>query len=132
MIRGGGSKWWGYTYNKNDIRKEIIMERSKWDFADLKKRMQAKATQPDIISIVDRFKTNERARANMVGAMVEDEVVRLASEANSTAYLQRKDEADKTPFWMWCSLYFTLGVLFMISIDNVFYSWSDIKILLGG
>ncbi len=106
-----------------------------WDFAELKKRMQKKVTQPDIISLVDRFNRSdltEQTRARMAEAMIEDEVVRLKSQEASKAYLMRKEEDDRVPFWMWCTLWFTLGILFMITLDNVTFHLDVYKVLFTG
>ena len=68
------------------------------------------------------IKPNDKGRALLAVAILEDESVRLASQANSRAYLKMKEDEDTVPFWIWCALYFILGILFMISIENIFWN----------
>jgi len=60
---------------------------------------------------------SENGRSTLAHAMLEDESVRLASAAASKAYVERvENEKDEMPFWMWCTLYFCLGMLFTMTI----------------
>ena len=79
-----------------------------------------------MLDISDLIKPNDKGRALLATAILEDESVRLASEANSRAYLKRKQDEDTVPFWVWCTMYFILGILFMISVENVFWNIQDI------
>lgn len=92
---------------------------------DLSKKNEA---TKDVIYIVDKFKKNDKARSVMLKAMMEDETVRLASQENSRNYLIKKEEDNRTPFWMFCVLYFVLGIIFMISIENITLGFDEIKV----
>ena len=85
------------------------------------------------LSIVEGFKSDDKttaARATLAAAMIEDGVIRQFSYENSRAYLDRIDEEDsRTPFWMYCTLYFILGMLFMITVENITYGWEDIRMV---
>lgn len=74
------------------------------------------------------IKPNDKGRALLAVAILDDESIRLASQANSRAYLKRKQDEDTVPFWIWCILYFTLGILFMISVENIFWNIKDLVI----
>jgi len=60
------------------------------------------------------FKSNDVFKL----AIAEDEAVRQASRQRSQKYLERvEDETSGTPFWMWCVLYFILGMFFNMTVD---------------
>jgi len=59
-------------------------------------------------------------KSALATAMLEDESVRLASQTRSKEYLDKLDEQDnRIPFWMWCTLWFILGVFFDMTIVNL-------------
>lgn len=60
-------------------------------------------------------------------AFQEDEAIKKASEQRSTVYLKDiKDREDKTPMWVWCVLWFVIGVLFSKSVEIInFYAISQ-------
>lgn len=101
---------------------QLINATDKWD--KLKKDVSKTQKIKEILPLV--MKKNDKARANLAKAFIEDEAIKAASVQNSISYLERCDEADRTPFWQWCTLYFILGMLFMITIDNLSYNWTDI------
>jgi hypothetical protein len=69
--------------------------------------------------IIPMITENTEARASLAKAFMEDEVVRQASRQNSLEYLKRVDEEyDRTPFWIWCLLYFNLGILFTVTVET--------------
>lgn len=98
---------------------QLIDATDKWD--KLKKDVADDSKVQHILPLI--MKKNDKARANLAKAFLEDEAIKAASEANSRAYLMRIEEADRTPFWMWCTLYFILGMLFMVTVDNLSYNW---------
>ncbi len=101
------------TKNKNAYLKEV----SDADNSDKVIKMK---------EIKDLLKQpNEKTRALMANAILEDEAISLASQERSRVYLNEKEEDDRIPMWAWCLMYFFLGILFMISVDNVFWHWKD-------
>ncbi len=79
-----------------------------------------------ITDLKDIIKKNDKGRALLATAILEDESVRLASQANSKAYLKEKwEREDRMSEWMWNLLYFALGMLFVISMENVFWNMGD-------
>lgn len=58
-------------------------------------------------------------REVLAAAILEDEAVRVASEKRAQAHCDKIDEeASQIPFWAWAILWFALGILFSISIQN--------------
>ncbi len=113
------------------------MDKKDWEMETLRAQKDAEVTEKNRISpaksIVEGFKVNDKtvaARATLAAAMIEDEVVRDYSYRNSRAYLERIDEEDsRTPFWMFAVLYFILGMLFIITVDNISYGWEDMRMI---
>ena len=99
----------------------------KWDWAEL--REKHKKVQK-VIALTDLIKPSDNnKRALLATAIWDDEAVRHASAENSAAYLDRIDEQEsRTPFWMWCVLYFILGMLFMITVDTVSFGWEELLV----
>jgi hypothetical protein len=57
-------------------------------------------------------------QSGLATAILEDAAVRMDSEKRSDAYLKAKDEyTDGTPFWMWCLLWYILGMFTIMTID---------------
>lgn len=109
------------------------MSEQKWDWAELKKRKQAENSEADkVISLVINPKPSDKnKRAVLAKAIMDDEAIRRASVENSRAYLNRiEEETSGTPFWMWCTLYFILGMLFMITVDTVSFGWEGLSLYL--
>ena len=100
----------------------LIDATDKWD--NLKEDAKREPKIKHILPLIMR--KNDKARANLAKAFLEDEAIKQASFERSKAYLLKIEEEDRTPFWMWCTLYFVLGMLFMITVDNISYSWKDI------
>ncbi len=69
---------------------------------------------PEVRQIVNLAENN---RSLLAQAMLEDEAVRKASEIASENFMDKvEDEKNEMPFWMWCVLYFCLGMLFTMTI----------------
>jgi len=72
---------------------------------------------------------SEKGRTTLAKAILEDESVRLVSQAASKAYIDRcDDEKDSMPFWMWATLWFCLGMLFTMTIpafSNIIWNLSQ-------
>jgi len=65
----------------------------------------------------EMMKLSTDGRTTLAKAILEDEAVRRASQVTSKIYLEScEDEKDSMPFWMWCALYFCLGMLFTMTI----------------
>lgn len=86
------------------------------------------SSKSKITELKDLIKPNDKKRALLAVAILEDEAVRLASQANSKAYLLMKEKQDKMPEWMWNVFWFMLGMLFLISMENVFWNVGDLII----
>ena len=75
------------------------------------------ATQKQLDTLALAVSSN---RSSLAEALIEDEAVRMSSEKRSRSYLNAKDEReDSVPFWMWCVLWFVLGVFFDMTIVNL-------------
>jgi len=72
-----------------------------------------------LIDLLPSLKQNKKnIRANLAIAFTEDEAIKKASRENSLAYLQKCEaEYDRTPFWVWCLTWFTIGILFASSFE---------------
>ena len=62
-------------------------------------------------------------RSPLAAAFLEDEAVRISSQDRSREYILNKeeDESGMSP-WMWNVLYFTLGVLFALTVPTTLSS----------
>jgi hypothetical protein len=83
----------------------------------------------DVILLINSFKenVNEKARASLAKAFLEDEASRHASQERSREYLIKKEEEEAgDPIWQWPVLYFILGILFMITVDNIAWNWKEL------
>jgi len=62
-------------------------------------------------------------RSPLAAAFLEDEAVRISSQDRSREYILNKeeDESGMRP-WMWCLLYFALGMLFALTVPSTFTS----------
>lgn len=62
-------------------------------------------------------------RSPLAAAFIEDEAVRISSQDRSRKYIMNKeeDESGMRP-WMWCTLYFVLGMLFALTAPFTFSS----------
>jgi len=70
--------------------------------------------------LIVKTRKNPTARAHLAEAMLEDDAIRKASQANSYNYLNRIEvEKDRMPEWMWNVAWFILGMLTMISLDSL-------------
>jgi len=69
---------------------------------------------------LDRMTEAIETKSPLAKAILEDEAVRIASENRSKEYLDKIDEYDnRIPFWMWCTLWFILGIFFDMTIINI-------------
>jgi hypothetical protein len=59
-------------------------------------------------------------RTPLAKALLEDESWRIAREKELNARFNEQDEIDsRMPFWAWAILYFALGILFSVSVQNL-------------
>ena len=91
------------------------MDKKDWEMETLRAQKDAEVTEKNRISpaksIVEGFKVNDKTVA-------------------ARATLERIDEEDsRTPFWMFAVLYFILGMLFIITVDNISYGWEDMRMI---
>ena len=99
-----------------------MKEKCDWEELKNKAIKEKEEELGKIIPLSERIKKDEKKRAILAAALLEDEAVRLASTKNCEVHLKEKEEEDKrTPFWMFCVLYFILGMLSMITFDSIFY-----------
>ena len=69
--------------------------------------------------VLIKTRKNDKARANLAVAILEDEASRRQSEANSKAYLNKvEDEKSNVSDYMYYALFFIMGVLFTIVLDG--------------
>jgi len=71
--------------------------------------------------IVIKTRVNDKARAQLAIAMLEDEELKRKSQDNSMAYLKRKEEESKIAQWVWNLVWFVMGILFTLSVDGLIW-----------
>lgn len=73
-----------------------------------------------LVEVPEEIKKKENIKHALANAFMEDENIRKASQERSVEYLKSLDEQDtRVPEWQWNLLYFALGILFVMTIENV-------------
>ena len=82
-----------------------------------------------IIKLETLKRAVRKEQPKLVLAILEDESVRLASQARSAKYVDLVEkERNHMPEWMWYLLFFLLGMLFTLSEPAIFYLfWFGLK-----
>lgn len=66
-----------------------------------------------------KTRQNDKARANLAIAILEDESIKRQSEINSQVYLsQVEEEKNHISEWAYYALFFIMGVLFTLAVDG--------------
>jgi hypothetical protein len=96
--------------------------------------MEATERKPIIMQDYRKL-IEDKPNSPLAKALLEDEASRLASENKLKLTLEKRDEEDSSvPFWMWCAIWFILGIFFGLTtpdtIATLWYNYSTYGTLL--
>ena len=78
--------------------------------------------------VLIKTRKNDKARANLAVAILEDEASRRQSEANSKEYLSKvEDEKSNVSDYVYYALFFIMGVLFTLAVDGFVWMMPVLK-----